>query len=314
MLGVLTPLKPLNFITHHPEQLVAANTIHINYDSFGDKSHPAIVLIMGLATQMIYWDEQFCKLLASQGYWVIRFDNRDNGKSTWLDSTPPPTSLALLTNAVFKRPVGATYLLFDMMNDTVGLLDALHLESAHIVGASMGGMIAQEIAIHHPHRVKSLTSIMSTTGDRKLPKPSTAFSFKMLKPPPKDVNKAVSFGMHVWRLIQGSHYPFEQQKVLSLITRALQRGFNPAGNTRQLAAILDSPDRTQQLNTLKIPSLIIHGEDDPLVLVACGYATAKAIPNAKIKTYPGMGHTIPSQLYDDISKQILDHIRPFEFT
>jgi len=304
----------LNPIIHHPEQLVTANNIHINYDSFGDKSHPAIVLIMGLATQMIYWDEQFCKLLASQGFWVIRFDNRDNGKSTWLDSNPPPTSLALLTNAVFKRPIGATYLLSDMMNDTVGLLDALHLESAHIVGASMGGMIAQEIAIHHPHRVKTLTSIMSTTGNRKLPKPSTAFSFKMLKPPPKDVNKAVTFGMHVWRLIQGEHYPFDQQKVLGLITRALQRGFNPAGNTRQLAAILDSPDRTQALNTLKVPSLIIHGEDDPLVLVACGYATAKAIPNAKIKTYPGMGHTIPSQLYDDISKQILDLIRPLGST
>jgi pimeloyl-ACP methyl ester carboxylesterase len=201
-----------------------------------------------------------------------------------------------------------------MMQDTVGLLDALQLESAHIVGASMGGMIAQEIAIHYPHRVKSLTSIMSTTGNRTLPKPSTAFSFKMLKPPPKDVNKAVTYGMHVWRLIQGNHYPFEQQKVLGLIMRALKRGFNPAGNTRQLAAILDSPDRTQALNTLNVPSLILHGEDDPLVLVACGYATAKAIPNAKIKTYPGMGHTIPSQLYDDITKQILEHIRPFEFT
>jgi pimeloyl-ACP methyl ester carboxylesterase len=305
---LLRVLTFLNTITHHPEQLVAANNIDINYDSFGDKSHPAIVLIMGLATQMIYWDEQFCKLLASQGYWVIRFDNRDNGKSTWFDSIPPPTSLALLTNAVFKRPIGATYLLSDMMKDTVGLLDALHLKSAHIVGASMGGMIAQEIAINHPHRVKSLTSIMSTTGNNRLPKPSTAFSFKMLKRPPKDVDKAVTYGMHVWRMIHGDHYPFDQQKVLGLITRALQRGFNPAGNTRQLAAILDSPDRTRALNTLTVPSLIIHGEDDPLVLVACGYATAKAIPNAKIKTYPSMGHTIPSQLYDDITKQILEHI------
>ena len=301
-------MRSLNTITHHPEQLVATNNIDINYDSFGDKSHPAIILIMGLATQMIYWDEQFCKLLASQGYWVIRFDNRDNGKSTWLDSIPPPSSLALLTNAVFKRPLGATYLLPDMMKDTVGLLDALHLESAHIVGASMGGMIAQEIAINHPHRVKSLTSIMSTTGNKRLPKPSTAFSFKMLKRPPKDVNKAVTYGMHVWRMIQGDHYPFDEQKVLSLITRALQRGFNPAGNTRQLAAILDSQDRTEALNSLTVPSLILHGEDDPLVLVDCGYATAKAIPNAKIKTYPGMGHTIPSQLYDDITKQILEHI------
>lgn len=302
-------LTNLNSIIYHPEQLVVANNIHINYDSFGDKRHPTIVLIMGLATQMIYWDEQFCKLLAAQGYWVIRFDNRDNGKSTWLDSSPVPSNLALLANAVFKRPLGAAYLLSDMMNDTLGLLDALDLDSAHIVGASMGGMIAQEIAIHHPQRVKSLTSIMSTTGNRELPKPSTAFSFKMLRRPPKDVDKAVIYGMHMWRLIQGDYYPFDQQKVHGLIMQALKRGFNPAGNTRQLAAILDSPDRTEGLNTLQVPSLVLHGEDDPLVPVACGIATAKAIPNAKLKTYPGMGHTLPSQLYNDITKQILEHIK-----
>jgi pimeloyl-ACP methyl ester carboxylesterase len=299
----------LSPIIHNPEQLIAVNTIHINYDSFGDKSHPAVLLIMGLATQMIYWDEQFCKLLASQGYWVIRFDNRDNGKSTWLDSLPAPSSIALLTNAVFKRPLGAAYLLSDMMKDTLGLLDALHIESAHVIGASMGGMIAQELAINHPQRVRSLTSIMSTTGDKKLPKPSAAFSFKMLRPPPKDINKAVTYGLHVWRLIHGEHYPFDQQKILGLIKRAITRGFNPAGNTRQLAAILDSPDRTEALSSLKVPSLIIHGEDDPLVPVACGVATAKAIPNAKIKIYPGMGHTIPSQLYEDITTQILGHIK-----
>lgn len=304
----------LSPITHHPEQLVAVNDIHINFDSFGDKSNPAIVLIMGLATQMIYWDEQFCQLLASQGYWVIRFDNRDNGKSTWMKTLPRPTSAALVANAIFKRPLGAAYLLSDMMNDTLGLLDALDIDSAHIVGVSMGGMIAQELAIRHPSRVKSLTSIMSTTGNRKLPKPSAAFSFKMLKPPPKDANKAVSYGLHVWKMIQGNHYPFDQQKVLGLITRALQRGFNPAGNSRQLAAILDSPDRTEALSTLLVPSLILHGEDDPLVLVACGHATANAIPNAKIKTYPGMGHTIPSQLYNDITTQILGHVGKVELT
>jgi pimeloyl-ACP methyl ester carboxylesterase len=304
-------LKSLSPIIHHPEQLVAANHLHINYDSFGDKNHPAIVLIMGLATQMIYWDEQFCKMLASQGYWVIRFDNRDNGKSTWLDLLSVPSNVALLTNAVFKRPLGAAYLLSDMMNDTLGLLDALNIKSAHVVGASMGGMIAQEMAINHPQRVKSLTSIMSTTGNRRLPKPSIAFSLKMLKPPPKNADKAITYGMHAWRLVHGNYYPFEPQKVLALIKRALQRGFNPAGNTRQLAAILDSPDRTEGLNALTVPSLILHGEDDPLVPVACGYATAKAIPNAKLKVYSGMGHTIPSQLYNDISKQILEHIRAY---
>jgi pimeloyl-ACP methyl ester carboxylesterase len=294
---------------HHPEQLISANNIQINYDSFGDKSHPAIVLIMGLATQMIYWDEDFCQLLASKGYWVIRFDNRDIGKSTWLDSLPKPTGFALLANSVFKRPIGAAYLLSDMMNDTLGLLDALDIDRAHIVGVSMGGMIAQELAINYPERVKTLTSIMSTTGNRKLPKPSASFALKMLKSPPKDTDQAVAYGLNLWRTIQGEYYPFDQQKVLGLIKRALQRGFNPAGNSRQLAAILDSPDRTTALKSLSVPSLVLHGEADPLVLVACGHATANAIPNAKIKIYPGMGHTLPSQLYNDITKQILEHVR-----
>lgn len=296
-------------ITHHPEQLIAANNIQLNYDSFGDKRHPPIVLIMGLATQMIYWDQEFCGLLASQGYWVIRFDNRDNGKSTWMESLPVPSNTAFMANAVFKRPVGAAYLLSDMMEDTLGLFDALEIESAHIVGASMGGMIAQELAIHHPHRVKTLTSIMSTTGDRKLPKPSKSFGMKMLKLPPKEASKAVPYGMHVWRLIQGKHYPFEQEKVLGLIEGALKRGFNPDGNSRQLAAILDSPDRTEALQSLNVPTLVLHGEADPLVPVACGIATAKAVPNAKLKTYPGMGHTLPNQLYGDLTQQILEHIK-----
>jgi pimeloyl-ACP methyl ester carboxylesterase len=299
----------LSSIIHHPEQLVAANNIHINYDSFGNKNHPVILLVMGLATQMIYWDEEFCKMLASQGYWVIRFDNRDIGKSSWLSSLPAPSSVALLTNAVFKRPIGAAYLLSDMMNDTLGLLDALQIESAHVIGASMGGMIAQNLAISHPDRVKSLTSIMSTTGDRKLPKPSKAFGFKMLRPPPKEVNKAVIYGLNVWRLIHGEHYPFDKQKVLGLIRRAIKRGFNPAGNARQLAAILDSPDRTAALKDLGVATLVLHGEDDPLVPVACGIATANAIPNAKLKIYPGMGHTLPNQLYDDITAQIITHIK-----
>lgn len=299
----------MSSIIYHPEQRVSANQIQINYDSFGDTNHPPIVLIMGLATQMIYWDQQFCQLLASQGYWVIRFDNRDIGKSTWLDSLPTPSSLALLTNAVFSRPLGAAYLLSDMMEDTLGLLDALGIESAHVIGASMGGMIAQELAIHHPQRVKSLTSIMSTTGNRKLPKPSASFSLKMLKSPPKESSKAVAYGIQLWRLIHGEHYPFDQQKILSLINQALQRGFNPKGNTRQLAAILDSPDRTIPLGSLRVPSLVLHGADDPLVPVACGVATAKAIPNAKIKIYSGMGHTLPSQLYDEITAEILDHIK-----
>jgi pimeloyl-ACP methyl ester carboxylesterase len=295
-------------VIHHPEKLVSANGLELNYDSFGEPHPPVILLIMGLATQMIHWDETFCRMLACKGYRVIRFDNRDIGKSTWLKDTVPPSNMALLANALFNRPVGASYLLDDMADDTLALLDVLQIEQANIVGASMGGMIAQSIAIKAPHRLKSLTSIMSTTGDRSLPKASTAFSMKLLKAPPKTIELAIPFALDLWKSFHGTYYDFDQKKIINLIKRARQRGFNPSGNKRQLGAIVDSQDRTQSLKKVTVPSLIIHGESDPLVPVACGYATANAIPNAKLKTYPGMGHTFPNALHQDIADNILAHI------
>jgi pimeloyl-ACP methyl ester carboxylesterase len=296
-------------VPHQTEKLIDTNGIQLNYDSFGCQSDPAILLIMGLATQMIYWDESFCRMLAAQGFWVIRFDNRDVGKSTWLKGMSKPSTLSLAANALFNRPVGAAYVLEDMVADTIGLMDGLHIKQAHLVGASMGGMIAQALAIKAPKRVISLTSIMSTTGNRSLPKPSLRFGLKMFSSPPKDEKAFLPHAMKIWQVLHGEHYEFDAKRISDLINHAVKRGVNLAGSTRQLAAIVDSPDRTPELNRLDVPSLVIHGDADPLVPIDGGYATASAIPNARMKICKGMGHTIPSALYTDISQAIIEHIR-----
>jgi pimeloyl-ACP methyl ester carboxylesterase len=299
----------MHSIPYQPEKLIDTNSIQLNYDSFGYQSDPPILLIMGLATQMIYWDEGFCRMLAAQGFWVIRFDNRDVGKSTWFKGMSKPSTLSLIANVMFNRPVGAAYLLDDMVTDTIGLMDGLDIKQAHLVGASMGGMIAQTLAIKAPRRVISLTSIMSTTGNRSLPKPSMRFGLKVLSPPPKDEQAFLLHAMKIWQVLHGEHYEFEAKKISNLISRAIKRGVNLEGSGRQLAAIIDSPDRTLGLNSLDVPSLVIHGDADPLVPIDGGYATAKAIPNAQLKICKGMGHTIPSALYSDISQAIIELIR-----
>jgi len=302
----------MHSITHQPEKLIDSNGIQLNYDSFGNQDDPVILLIMGLATQMIYWDEDFCRMLATQGFWVIRFDNRDVGKSTWLKGMSKPSTLSLIANAMFNRPVGAAYLLDDMVADTIGLMDGLDIKQANLVGASMGGMIAQSLAIKAPHRVISLTSIMSTTGNRSLPKPSMRFGLKVFSPPPKDETAFLPHAMKIWQVLHGEHYEFDAKKISDLISNAIKRGVNLEGSGRQLAAIIDSPDRTPGLKKLDVPSLVIHGDADPLVLIDGGYATAKAIPNAKLKICRGMGHTIPSALYPDISQAIIECIRSID--
>ena len=299
----------MHSIPYQTEKLIDTNGIQLNYDSFGSEDDPAILLIMGLGTQMIYWDEEFCRMLAAQGFWVIRFDNRDVGKSTWLKEKPKLNTFSLAANALFSRPIGAAYLLDDMVADTVGLMDGLNIKKVHSVGASMGGMIAQALAIKQPHRVSSLTSIMSTTGNRSLPKPSLSFGLKVFSSPPEDKKALISHAIKIWKILHGKHYEFDTKRIFDLINLAVIRGVNIAGNARQLAAIIDSPDRTQKLNNLDVPSLVIHGDADPLVSIEGGYATAKAIPNAQLKIYKGMGHTIPSAVFTDMSKIIVELIR-----
>jgi pimeloyl-ACP methyl ester carboxylesterase len=293
-------------ILHHEAQTVSANGLQITYDSFGDSVNPPIILIMGLATQMIHWSDQFCKLLASKKLNIIRFDNRDIGKSSWLNDEPVPTKWDFISNVLFNKKVNAPYLLDDMADDTLALMDALNLDKAHIVGASMGGMIAQCLALKCPNRVSSLTSIMSTTGNRSLPRAKAKVAVKLLKPIAHEIEQYVAQNLEVWRLLHGDHFPFDPENVEKVIRSSRQRGFNPAGVSRQLSAIIDSPDRTLALQTLQIPSLIIHGDIDPLVPVECGIATAKAIPGAKLTILKGMGHTMPEQLWPKIVDDIVE--------
>ena len=293
-------------IVYQTGQNVSCNDIELHYDSFGNSENPAVILIMGLATQMVFWDEEFCRLLASQGFWVVRFDNRDIGMSTKLRHLGTPSITAMLANQWFKRKINAPYLLDDMALDTLGLMDALGIEKAHLVGVSMGGMIAQCTALMAPHRVISLTSIMSTTGDRSLPKPHKSVTMQLIRPMPKGDEAFIKQAVKFWSLLHGDTFAFEHKRVSNLVRHARDRSFSPSGVVRQLCAIISSPDRTEALKKLKIPTLVIHGDADPLVPLGCGKATAKAIPDAKLKIYSGMGHTLPSELWPDMVEQITE--------
>lgn len=291
-------------ITHHPQQIVTLKATALAFDSFGDNSSPALVLIMGLGAQMIFWDADFCRLLARQGFWVIRLDNRDCGCSSWRNPQPPPSRLQFVAASIMKKPIIPPYSLDEMADDVFELLDRLNVTKAHWVGASMGGMIAQCAAIKIPQRVLSLTSIMSSPGERALMRPHIAVLLKMLQPMPVDPEKAAQHGIALWRLLQGNYYPLEQGRTKSLISQALQRGSNSLGMKRQLAAILAAPDRTAALASVTVPSLVIHGQADPLLPLVNGTATAKALRGAKLVVYPGMGHTLPSQLWPAIVAEI----------
>ena len=284
-------------IAHHQERKVDANGIQLSYDSFGDPAHPPMLLIMGLATQLIHWDENFCRQLASRGFWVIRFDNRDIGNSSKMEGDKVPGIAAILANQWFGRRLETGYVLDDMAMDTLALLDALSIDRAHVVGVSMGGMIGQCMAIQAPHRLASLTSIMSTTGNRSLPKPKKRVSMAMIRPLPKDEEAFVAQTSRMWQMLHGDTYPFESDRIHNLIRTARARCLYPPGALRQLCAIMASPDRTEALADVRVPSLILHGDADPLVPLACGLATAEAIPGAKMKILEGMGHTLPKQVW-----------------
>ncbi|UAA40713.1 alpha/beta hydrolase [Paraneptunicella aestuarii] len=287
-------------VIYHPEQRFQCNGLHIAADSFGDKRNPPVLLIMGLATQLVHWDEAFCRKLAAQGYWVIRFDNRDIGRSDYLHSKPTPGLLNMATHHYFKAPINAPYLLDDMANDAVALLDSLNIPAAHIIGVSMGGMIAQIMAIQHPDRVLSLTSIMSSPGDKKLMKPKLKVAFTVLRPRSKSQEQYIKQALAMWKVLHGKHFPFEEERMRNMILTALQRGVSASGIMRQLGAIMVAPDRTPQLQQLDIPSLVVHGDADPLVPVINGIKTAEAIPDSELKIIKGMGHTIPVSIWDEL--------------
>jgi len=284
---------------------VRANGIEIAYDAFGDPADPAMLLVMGLGEQMIAWDEEFCKKLAFRGYWVIRFDNRDMGSSTRFDDAGVPNLLALMQGSAVEVP----YTLDDMAEDAVGLLDALRIEAAHIVGVSMGGMIAQTIAIKHPTRVRTLTSIMSTTSDPQLPSPKPQAAQLLYTPAPTDLNAYIEYEVKVNRILRGPGFDVDEERLREFARRAYDRGLNPAGLARQLAAVLASGSRRAALKSVQVPTLVIHGDADPLIPLEGGVDTAESIPGAELVVVEGMGHGLPADAWPQILDAIASHAK-----
>jgi pimeloyl-ACP methyl ester carboxylesterase len=281
------------------ERRAPANGIEIAYEEIGDPRGAPIVLIMGLATQLIHWDERFCELLAERGYRVIRFDNRDAGHSTKLREAGVPGTLPMLLG--LGEPA---YRLRDMAADAVGLLDHLEIDAAHVVGASMGGMLAQGVAIGHPERTLSLCSIMSGTGSRWLALPRLRALGTLLAKPPRDREAYATQVAKTFEVIGSPGYAPDEDRLREIALASYDRCFYPPGVARQLHAITAAGDRTRRLRELDLPALVIHGDSDPLVRPAAGRATARAIPGARLKLFEGMGHDLPHELFGAIVDEI----------
>ncbi len=280
------------------------NGITIEYDEHGDPGGEPLLLVMGLGGQLIAWPEDFVQQLVDRGFRVVRFDNRDVGLSTKVDA-PAPTVRQVMLSTVSRRFAKSSYLLADMADDAVGLLNHLNIDRANVVGASMGGMIVQMIAIRHPDRVASLTSIMSNTGDRKNGKISAKLMLKLPRLLRKnDEEHAVPNGVEMTRLISGPH--FDATEARDLIVAGMARNYDPAGTGRQTMAISASPDRTADLGKVTAPTLVIHGLVDPLVKPSGGIATAQAVPGSRLVMYPDMGHDLPAVRWPEVVEEIVD--------
>lgn len=277
-------------VPHSDAARVECNGIDIVYDTFGDPSATPMLLVMGLGAQMIAWDDEFCEALAARGYWVVRYDNRDVGLSTKFDKTGVPDLMAMMQG----RAIQAPYTLRDMADDAVGLLDALEIKSAHVVGVSMGGMIVQSMSIHHPRRVRTMTSIMSTTGNPELPTAKPEVVALLVRPAPEDRASYVDSSVETWKILGSPGFPFDEARVRDRAGRAFDRGLCPEGTMRQLAAILASGSRKEALKSIDVPTLVIHGDADVLVPVEGGIDTAESVPAAELMIIEGMGHDIPA--------------------
>ncbi len=287
-----------------------ANDITIEYEDHGDPAAPPILLVMGLGGQLTLWPIELVEALAARGFRVIRYDNRDIGLSTKFDAAGVPNIKWLLVKSIIGLPVRTPYRLADMAKDAIGLLDALDIPAAHIVGVSMGGMISQHIAASHADRTLSLTSIMSTTGNRRLPRAKPE-AMKMLtgRPAGNDPETLIAFGVDVAKTIGSPGYPSDEARLQQRVRSDFARSYSPAGFARQTAAIIADGDRRAMLKCITVPTLVIHGDGDPLVPVEGGRDTAASIPGAKLAIVPGMGHDLPLALVDTIADTIASHAR-----
>jgi len=291
------------------ERFAKVGELTICYQTFGRPSDPPLLLIAGLGAQMILFEDDFCAALAGRGLWVTRFDNRDVGRSTQVDWKPPADAGAAIAGRQKGERIAAPYLLKDMAADAVGLMDALGIARAHVVGASMGGMIAQEVAIHWPERVRSLTSIMSTTGDPRLPPPTPAAMTVFTKPPPRTAAEYVEANVAAWLVFRGPGYPEDEQRDRARAERAAKRGFNPEGGQRQMLAVYASGSRKKTLPGITAPTLVIHGADDPLLPLAAGEDTAATIPGAKLVVLSRMGHALPLAVWPRVIDEIAELVK-----
>lgn len=286
--------------------------IKLAYKLYGNPSDPVVIIVQGLGMPLTATPPKLVKNLVKKSLCLLLIDNRDIGQSDIIDIKPPNIILeALKYKCGF--PVNSCYSLKDMMNDINNLLESINVDNAHIIGVSMGGMIAQLMAIHHPGKIKSLTSIMSTSGNPKMPGPHwDVAKFILSGTKNKNINSPVSFYHQLWRLIGSPVYPRSSSELDEFVDRIMSRGMTPGGSIRQILAILSSSNRCADLTKLNLPTLVIHGDNDKLVPVECGIDTAECIPNAKLWLIPGMGHDFPYELLTEFTNRIADHLHSAE--
>jgi len=291
-----------------PSPCAQANGLELAYQTFGSRDAPPVLLIAGLGAQMTWWDDAFCERLAACGLLVIRFDNRDAGRSTWLAGAPVPRRLALVAAAIRGRRLQVAYTIDDMARDCIGLLDTLGIACAHVVGASLGSAIGQSMVIHHGGRVLSFTSIMGMSGNPRVLRPRPDALALLFSRSAATEAAYIAAYRHASRVLRAGLFPEEEARDTSRARIAWLRGYNPAGRSRQFAAFLAGGSRAMALRDVHVPTLVVHGAVDPLVPLAAGAETAALIPNARLRVIARMGHALPTALWPEIIEAIAEHV------
>ncbi len=299
-------------VPHSAPQTAAANGIRLVYDIFGQREDPPVLLVAGLGAPMISWDDDFCRQLAARGFRVVRYDQRDTGLSTHLDDAGTLPTLELAGAYLEHRRLDAPYTLGDLADDAVALLDALELPSAHWIGHSMGGMVAQHAAVDHPARLRSLACISSSTMDPTAPLPRAEAAEILFRTPPRDRESYIAHALESYERLRGPNYPDSEERLRRRAAARFDRGLYPAGANRHLAAIAASGDRLEALRQLDLPTLVIHGDADPLLPVEGGRKIAEAIPGAQLVILEGLGHVLPPAAWPEMLAAIEAHIRRAE--